>query len=97
MQIRQSAGLSKNPKPQKLPVLDTKIIIRFLTSDIKLQAEKVEELLNKSEEGSLVMPNLIVAATALQMDAVLATRNISDFARIPNLRFFDPKTHPKFR
>lgn len=35
--------------------------------------------------------DLIIAATAIYLDAELATRNKSDFAKIPNLRFFDPK------
>lgn len=47
--------------PKKLPVLDTNVIIRFLTSDSPSQAEKVENLLNKAEAGSLVIPDLIVA------------------------------------
>lgn len=47
--------------PIKLPVLDTNIIIRFLTSDSPLQAEKVEGLLKKSATGSLVIPDMIVA------------------------------------
>lgn len=35
--------------------------------------------------------DLIIAATAIYLDAELATRNKTDFAKIPNLRFFDPK------
>lgn len=37
------------------------------------------------------LADLIVAATAIYLDAELATRNKTDFAKIPNLRFFDPK------
>jgi predicted nucleic acid-binding protein len=35
--------------------------------------------------------DLIIAATAIYFDAELATRNKSDFSKIPKLRFFDPK------
>jgi len=35
--------------------------------------------------------DLIIAATAIYLDGELATRNKSDFEKIPNLRFFDPK------
>jgi len=37
------------------------------------------------------LADLIIAATAICLDAELATRNKSDFEKIPNLRFFDPK------
>lgn len=36
------------------------------------------------------MGDLIVAATALFLDCELATRNRKDFAKIPDLKFFDP-------
>jgi len=39
--------------------------------------------------------DLIIAATALHLDVPLATTNQRDFARIPLLRFFDPKTLAK--
>ena len=35
--------------------------------------------------------DLIIASTAISLDAELATRNKADFSKIPNLRFFDPK------
>lgn len=34
--------------------------------------------------------DLIIASTAIYLDAELATRNKADFAKIPDLRFFDP-------
>lgn len=37
------------------------------------------------------LADLIITATTLFLDAELATRNKSDFAKIPNLRFFDPE------
>lgn len=47
--------------PKKLPVLDTNIITRFLTSDTPEQAKKVERLLNQSFPKSLYIPDLIIA------------------------------------
>ena len=35
--------------------------------------------------------DLIIAATTIYLDGELATRNKKDFAKIPHLRFFDPK------
>lgn len=37
------------------------------------------------------LADLIIASTAIYLDAELATRNKADFSKIPNLRFFDPK------
>ena len=42
---------------------------------------------NLEEAGQVIGPNdLIIAATALAHDAVLATNNVSEFQRVPNLR-----------
>lgn len=35
--------------------------------------------------------DLIIASTAIFLDAELATNNKKDFAKIPNLRLFDPR------
>lgn len=37
--------------------------------------------------------DLIIASTALLLNAGLATRNKKDFAKIPDLTFFDPKKY----
>lgn len=37
------------------------------------------------------LADLIVASTAIYLDAELATNNKKDFAKIPNLRLFDPR------
>lgn len=37
------------------------------------------------------LADLIIASTAIYLDAEFATRNKADFAKIPNLRFFNPK------
>lgn len=38
------------------------------------------------------IPDLMVASTAVYLDAPLATKNKKHFEGIPNLRFFDPKS-----
>lgn len=47
--------------PNKKPVLDTNLIIRFLTEDSPSQAKKVRLLLEKSAAKSLWIPDLIMA------------------------------------
>lgn len=46
---------------KKKPVLDTNLIIRFLTEDNPIQAKKVKALLEKATEKSLWIPDLIIA------------------------------------
>ncbi len=54
-------------------------------------------LRRKTYVSSAGLADLIIASTAIYLDAQLATRNKADFARIPTLRFFDPKSlSPKF-
>ncbi|MBI2616709.1 PIN domain-containing protein [Candidatus Gottesmanbacteria bacterium] len=48
-------------------------------------------LRHKSHPTTASIPDIVVAATALFLNAELATRNKRDFAKIPHLRFFDPK------
>lgn len=46
---------------KKLPVLDTNVIIRFLTNDTPEQAKRVETLLNQATVKSLFIPDIIIA------------------------------------
>jgi tRNA(fMet)-specific endonuclease VapC len=42
-------------------------------------------------EGQLIsQPDILIAATALQYDLTLVTRNLSDFERIPDLKLYQP-------
>lgn len=41
------------------------------------------------------LADLIIASTTLYLDAELATRNSSDFSKIPNLRLFDKPKESK--
>jgi predicted nucleic acid-binding protein len=47
-------------------------------------------LRRKTYEKGASLSDLIVASTALFLDAELATRNKNHFKKIPKLRFFDP-------
>ena len=46
---------------KKLPILDTNLIIRFLTSDSVVQAGKVRDLLSNTSKGSLEIPDVVLA------------------------------------
>jgi predicted nucleic acid-binding protein len=41
---------------------------------------------------SVSLPDAVIAASAVSLDAVLVTRNEKDFARVPALRIFNPIT-----
>lgn len=49
---------------KKLPLLDTNVIVRFLTSDSKEQAERAEKLFQSSSKKSLEIPDLVIAEIA---------------------------------
>lgn len=56
-------------------------------------AETLGQILRrKTYTPSANTADLIIASTAIYLDAELATRNKADFSKIPNLRFFDPKS-----
>lgn len=65
----------------------------FKPQDLNMEiAEIIGEILRrKTYTSSASTADLIIAATAIYLDAELATRNKADFAKIPDLRFFDPK------
>lgn len=46
-------------------------------------------LRRKTYVSSASLADLIIASTAIYLDAELATRNKADFAKIPDLRFFE--------
>lgn len=58
-----------------------------LTEGIAYELGKI--LRRKTYVPGAGLGDLIIAATAIYLDAELATRNKKDFAKIPNLRFFD--------
>jgi predicted nucleic acid-binding protein len=50
-------------------------------------AEKTIELRTRS---SISLPDAVIAASALSLDATLATRNEEDFTQVAELRIFNP-------
>ncbi len=46
---------------KKLPILDTNLIIRFLTNDSALQSGKVRDLLSNSSKGDVEIPDIVLA------------------------------------
>ena len=43
-------------------------------------------------EGQIIpQPDILIAATALQYDLTLLTRNLRDFGRIPDLKLYQPR------
>ena len=59
------------------------IVIELETS-IKLKTAEIRK------STKLKLPDAIIAATAIEFDLILLTRNVSDFNKIPGLKFINP-------
>ena len=59
------------------------IVIELETS-IKLKTAEIRK------STKLKLPDAIIAATAIEFDLILLTRNVSDFNKIPSLKFINP-------
>jgi len=67
----------------------------FLKQDL---TEEIAEMLGtilrrKMYVSAASLADLIIAATTVHLEAELATKNTADFAKIPNLRFFEPQKY----
>lgn len=74
--------------------LKSKIYLElFESSDLTFEIAEIlgQILRRKTYDLGADFGDLIIAATTIYLDAELATRNKADFAKIPNLRFFDLK------
>lgn len=70
-----------------------KYLALFKKIDLTFEIAEVlgQILRRKTYTISANTADLIIAATAIYLDAELATRNKIDFSKIPNLRLFEPK------
>lgn len=80
-------------KKEKVVIAD-KTFMEFDKQDLTEDIAKIlgTILRRKIYSQGASLADLIIAATTLHLDAVLATRNQKDFAKIPHLRFFDSKS-----
>ena len=65
----------------------------FTKQDLNESIAKILGIMMRHKDYSpgASIADLIIASTAIYLDAELATRNKTDFSKIPNLRFFNPK------
>lgn len=71
-----------------------KYLTSFKIQDLNFPIAEIlgKILRRKTYVSSAGLADLIIASTTIYLDASLATRNKKDFAKIPGLRFFDPKS-----
>ena len=50
-------------------------------------AEKTIEI---RKEASITLPDAVIAASALSLDAILVTRNVKEFTNVDGIRFYNP-------
>ncbi|MCL2472464.1 MAG: type II toxin-antitoxin system VapC family toxin [Treponema sp.] len=85
--ITQIEVLRFNDTPENEKVLSNFIdssIIHPLSSDI------VNRTILLCKQKKIKLPDAIIAATALNENLILVTRNTSDFTNIPDLELFNP-------
>lgn len=80
----------ENSKEQKVA---DRTFAQFIKQDLTEEIAKIlgSLLRRKSYTKNAGLADLIIASTAIFLQGELATRNKKDFARIPDLRFFDPR------
>jgi predicted nucleic acid-binding protein len=60
--------------------------------ELGVERETAELAGQLRRETDVLMPDALIAATALRHDLALVTRNLSDFEGVPNLRIVDPSS-----
>jgi toxin FitB len=57
---------------------------------ISLTDTVAEKTIEIRKEASITLPDAVIAASALSLDAVLVTRHVKDFTNVDGLRFYNP-------
>ncbi|WKZ30659.1 MAG: PIN domain-containing protein [Candidatus Dojkabacteria bacterium] len=78
---------------RKKSLIDTNILLRFLTQDVKSQADAAERLFESSEDGSLFIPDLVVAEIVFILQSSAYGKDRGEIAQIisgiANFKKFD--------
>ncbi len=62
----------------------------YLSDEIIISNEIVEETINLKQNYSIKTPDAIIASSAIVNNLILVTRNEKDFSKIENLKVFNP-------
>ena len=89
-------GIDRSPDPEAVrgklsAFLDTVPVIPFETTLAERCARLRETLRQQGKRVSSRALDLIIAATAIEHELTLVTRNIEDYADIPDLKLYQLK------
>ena len=90
-------GVLRSPTPkdaeQKLQAFVDTISILSITPAVARRCAHIRETLRKQrKEFRRRAFDLLIAATALEYDLTLVTRNREDYEDVPNIRFYQPSS-----
>jgi predicted nucleic acid-binding protein len=83
--IEVLAGIHKEKQPQKVIKFLNEVVVVPLSNDFE------ETVITIRREYSIKLPDAIIAATALYLDATLITSDLRGFGRINGLRVWTPE------
>ncbi len=71
---------------------DDSIIRKFLglADIINIDEDLAERIINVRKKYKVKIPDAIIAASALEYNLIIITRNIKDFAKIKEVKVVDP-------